>query len=337
MPKVELHVHLEGAIAPATLLRLARRRGVVLPADTEAGIRRWFEVDGFERFVEVYLAVSRCLRDPEDFQMAVRDFLAERATQNIVYSEVYLTVSTHAANGANVDEVADALAETVAGGERDLGISVRWIPDIVRNVDYSWADRTLEWALEHRGRYVVGLGLAGKESYPASPFREHFRVAAAEGLGTVVHAGEQEGAASVREALEVCSPRRIGHGFRSVEDGDLVAELVEAQLPLELCPTSNLKLGLVDEMTSHPLRSLARAGARWSVATDDPEFFGCDLAGELLASGTLAGLGGAGLAALTLDAAADAFAADDERAALRERLLAGFAEVGLDSRDILSV
>ncbi len=118
MPKVELHVHLEGAIQPATLLRLARRRRISLPADTEAGLRRWYRFDDFEHFAEVYVACSECLRDPEDFQLVVEDFLAEQERQHVFYTEAHFTISTHVGNGANPGEVADAMAESIAEGEK---------------------------------------------------------------------------------------------------------------------------------------------------------------------------------------------------------------------------
>jgi len=151
MPKVELHVHLEGSMRPRVLLELARRNGVELPANDEEGLRRWFQFRDFPHFVEVYLACSRVLRAPEDFQLLARDFLESQAEQNVVYTEAHFTISTHIANGANGGEVLDALEEVIGEGEK-RGIRLRLIPDIVRNIGPEAADLTLEWALAGRGR-----------------------------------------------------------------------------------------------------------------------------------------------------------------------------------------
>ena len=179
LPKVELHVHLEGSMRPAVLLELARRNGIELPAQDEAGLKRWFRFTDFEHFVQVYLACSRALRSPEDFQLLALDFLTEQAYQNVVYTEVHFTISTHLANGVNGDEVLAALAEAIAEGERRHGVTLRLIPDIVRNVGVEPADRTLDWALAGWKRGVVAaLGLSGSERlYPNEPFRDHFTAA----------------------------------------------------------------------------------------------------------------------------------------------------------------
>src|SRR5260370_37678517 len=134
MPKVELHVHLEGSMRPSVLIELARRNGVELPAVAEAGLKRWFRFRDFEHFVEVYLTCSRSLREPEDFKLLAQDFLAEQALQNVIYSEVHFTISTHLANGANGGEVLDALAEAIVEGERRVGAVMRPVPHLVRNL-----------------------------------------------------------------------------------------------------------------------------------------------------------------------------------------------------------
>lgn len=313
MPKVELHVHLEGAIRPATLLRLARRRRVSLPADTEEGLREWYRFETFEHFVEIYVTCSECLRDPEDFQLVVTEFAAEQARQNVKYSEVHFTIATHAIQGANTQEVAHAVWESIVDAERDLGTRVRLIPDIVRNLEPRWADVTLEWALEHRARGVVALGLAGIESYPATPFREHFEVAAAEGLHRVAHAGEQQGPASVRETLKVARPERLGHGIRSIEDADLVAELAAEGPPLEVCPTSNVALGNAPSLEEHPIGALLDAGVPLSVNSDDPAMFDTTLSREYALVGDTLALGTDSLAELTLTALRHTFLEEGER------------------------
>lgn len=320
LPKAELHVHLEGAMRPAVLLELARRNGIELPAQDEAGLKRWFRFTDFEHFVQVYLACSRALRTPEDFQLLALDFLAEQAYQNVIYTEAHFTISTHLANGANGDEVLAALAEAIAEGERRYGVTLRLIPDIVRNVGAGPADRTLAWALAGRQRgVVVALGLSGSETrFPNEPFREHFVAAKREGLHRVAHAGEHAGPESIRSALDVCSAERIGHGVRAVEDPALVEELRQSQIPLEVCPTSNLCLGVAPDLASHPFDRLYRAGLALSVNSDDPAFFNTNLTREYLKLHQTFGYTAAQLAGLSLAAVRQSFLPEPERLSLEE-------------------
>jgi aminodeoxyfutalosine deaminase len=321
LPKVELHVHLEGAMRPAVLLELARRNGIELPAQDEAGLKRWFRFTDFDHFVQVYLACSRALRRPEDFQFLVLDLLAEQAYQNVLYTEAHFTISTHLANGANGDEVLAALAEAIAEGERRYGVTLRLIPDIVRNVGVEPADRTLDWALAGRRRGVVAaLGLSGSENrFPNEPFREHFAAAERQGLHRVAHAGEHAGPESIRSVLAVCGAERIGHGLRAVEDPSLLAELRERQVPLEVCPTSNLCLGVAPDLAGHPFDRLYREGLALSVNSDDPAFFNTSLTLEYLRLHQTFGYSASEIAGLSLAALRQAFLDDADRAALEEK------------------
>jgi len=320
LPKVELHVHLEGSMRPAVLLELARRNGIELPAQDEAGLKRWFRFTDFEHFVQVYLACSRALRSPEDFQLLALDFLTEQAYQNVVYTEVHFTISTHLANGVNGDEVLAALAEAIAEGERRHGVTLRLIPDIVRNVGVEPADRTLEWALAGWKRGVVAaLGLSGSERlFPNEPFREHFAAAKREGLHRVAHAGEHAGPESIRSALDVCSAERIGHGVRAIEDPALVEELRAAQIPLEVCPTSNVCLGVFPDLPGHSFDRLYRSGLALSVNSDDPTFFNTNLTLEYLRLHQTFGYSPAELAGFSLAALRQSFLPEPERTALEE-------------------
>ena len=329
MPKVELHVHLEGSIRPSTLLRLARRHGVELPASDVAGLREWFRFRDFEHFVEIYLTVSRCLRDGDDFHTLALDFLAGQARQNIVYTEAHFTISTHAAHGVDPGETAAALADAIAEGRGRFGVRMGLIPDVVRNVGPEAAELTLEWALAHRGDGVVALGLSGSEDrFPNEPYGEHFAEAERRGLHRVAHAGEHAGPASVRSALEVARAERIGHGVRAIEEPALVAELARRGIPCEVCPTSNLRLGVYPTMADHPFDRLRRAGVPVSVNSDDPPFFNTTLTGEYVALAETFGYGAEDLAGLSLAALDQAFLADDAHDHLEGRFRSQFAELG---------
>jgi len=320
LPKAELHVHLEGSMRPAVLLELARRNGVELPADDEEGLARWFRFRDFDHFVQVYLTCSRALRTPEDFQLLAADFLAGQARQNVLYTEAHFTIGTHLMNGANGGEVLAALEEAIRAGEARHGVRLRLIPDVVRNVP-AMAGATLEWALAGRDRgVVVALGLSGFEARCGNePFRETFAEAARVGLHRVAHAGEHAGPASIRSVLEVCGAERIGHGVRAVEDPALLSELAGRGIPLEVCPSSNVCLGVVPDLAHHPFDALRRAGCRVTVNSDDGPFFGTTLTDEYLRLARTFGYGPDELAELARAAWSAAFLADAARTDLAGR------------------
>jgi len=330
MPKAELHVHLEGSIRPSTLLDLAKSNGVDLPADDLPGLREWFRFRDFEHFVEIYLTVSRCLRQPEDFHRLALDFLAEQARQNVLYTEAHFTIATHVANGLDPAAVAQALAEATAEGRRRFGVELRLIPDIVRNVGVDAADLTLEWALAHRGDDgVVAMGLSGIEKgYPNEPFREHFAEAERQGLHRVAHAGEHAGPESIRSSLEIARAERIGHGVRAVEDPALVERLAAEGIPVEVCPTSNLCLGVFPSMEEHSFDALHRAGVQVSVNSDDPPFFNTTLSGEYSALAATFGYSAGELAGFAMAGLDHAFLPPDEHRELRRRFRREIGDLG---------
>lgn len=265
---------------PETLLRLARRRGIDLPADSTAGLREWFRFQGFEHFLDIYVLCSRCLREPEDFQVLVDEFMEEQSRQRVLYTEAHFTISTHAAHGANTDEVAHAMWEAISEGERRHGVSLRLIPDIVRNLGPDRGEVTLDWALENRERGVVAMGLAGIEAYPAEPFAGLFDEAHDQDLPVVAHAGEQQDSSSMQTTVEITRPRRIGHGIAAVQDPGLLAELADNGVPVEVCPSSNVCLGFAESISAHPFDQLRRAGVAVTVNSDDPPLFDTTLSRE---------------------------------------------------------
>jgi adenosine deaminase len=308
---------------PATLLALARRNGIALPASDEAGLRRWFRFRDFDHFVEVYVTCSRCLRAPEDFHRLALDFVAEQARQNVTYSEVHFTISTHLAFGGDGPGIAQALAAAAVDAEERHGSRLRLIPDIVRNMELERADRTIEWAVAtdraHPG-LIAALGIGGIEAgYSNEPFVEHFEAAARAGLRRVAHAGEHGGPSSIRSALDLLGAERLDHGVRGVEDPALMALLAESQVPLDVCPSSNVELGICSDLASHPFERLRTAGLAVNVSSDDPPFFGTTLSEEYLRLAETFGYGEEVIAELVDAAWQAAFLSDGERVALRGR------------------
>lgn len=319
LPKVELHVHLEGSMPPKTLLSLAKRRGVTLPATTEAGVRDWFRFRDFDHFVSIYLACSACLVEPQDFYDLAADFLAEQARQNVVYTEAHFTIGTHLANGRDGEAIREALTRAADDAFRQHGVRLGLVPDIVRNVPEQ-ADATLEWALAGQGRGVVALGLSGTEAtHDSKPFADHFAEAERQGLRRVAHAGEHGGPAAVWSALEYARAERIGHGVRSIEDPVLVDHLVKHRIPLEVCPSSNLCLGVAPDLAAHPFDRLRRAGVVVTVNSDDPPFFETTVDDEYLRVAAAYGYGEEEIVELVLAGIDSAFLPAAERADLVAR------------------
>ncbi len=327
IPKVELHVHLEGSMRPGVLLALARRNRVELPAADEAGLRDWFRFRDFEHFVEIYLTCSRCLRAPEDFYALTVDVLAEQARQNVVYTEAHFTIQTHLGNGADGEGVRQAIAAAVTEAERNSGVTLRLIPDIVRNVGVEAADKTIEWALADPTGLVVAVGLAGIENgYSNEPFREHFEAARKAGLRLVAHAGEHGGPESIRSVLDVVDPDRIDHGVRATEDQALVDLLVKRRMPLDICPSSNVCLGVYSNLASHPFEQLRSAGAAVNVNTDDPPFFDTDLSTEYSRLARTFGYGADDLVDFSLAALRASFQPAARKDEMEATFRLGFAE-----------
>jgi adenosine deaminase len=328
MPKVELHVHLEGAIAPATLLELARRNRVTLPADTVEGLRAWYAFTDFDHFVQVYLGVSACICTPEDIELVAREFLAGQAAQGIVYSEVTYTAYTHYHfKGLAFEDQLAALNRTRRSAA-ELGTDMQLVIDIPRFISAEEGLRVADWAVSGMGDGVAALGLGGPEvNNPPERYREAFARARAAGLARVPHAGETVGPESIWGALRVLDADRIGHGVRCLEDPELVAELRRRQVPLEVCPTSNVCLGVVPRLADHPLPRLLAEGLYVTLNSDDPPMFNTSLTDEYLAAARTFGLGAEDLEGLVLAGVRAALLPAEERRELEERCRQGFGRM----------
>lgn len=321
MPKAELHVHLEGTIRPRTLLTLARRHGIRLPADDEAGLRRFFRFRDFPHFIDVYMAVCECLRHPDDFALVVGELGAEAVRQNVRYLEVHFNPEPHVRKrGLTFDGLLAGMNE----GRRDVrdrwGVELRWIADGVRDAESgpSSVATTVAWISRLQPMDgVVALGLGGDEvGHPPLPFAAAFRAAREAGLHVVAHAGETTGPETIWSSLRDLGAERIGHGVRAIDDPDLVRTLAETGVPLELCPTSNLRTGVVPEIGAHPFRRLDEAGVIVTVNSDDPALFGASLTDEYRLLANAFGYAAADLERISLNAVRSSFLPPTERAAV---------------------
>ena len=283
MPKIELHVHLEGSIRPATLLTLAERNGVALPASSVEGLQEWYHFSDFAHFIDIYLATCNCIRTPDDFELIADEFLKHQFEQNIRYSEVVFTPYTHLKHVTFDDQLA-AINRARKKAESSLGVRMGQVPDIsreMRPVDESFL--VVDWAVQNMGNGIIALGLGGPEiNNPPEIFRKSFVRAHTAGLPSLPHAGETEGPPSIWGAINSLSAVRIGHGVRCLEDPELVAFLRKKQIPLDVSPTSNVCLGVVPTLEEHPLPKLLDAGLFVTINSDDPPMFNTTLTNEYL-------------------------------------------------------
>lgn len=285
MPKVELHVHLEGTVRPETLLALAAQNGVDLPEQLTSvdDVRRWYTFRDFDHFVGIFVTTCLCLHTADDYARVTYEYGQSMAAQNIRYAEITWTPFTHVSAGRLTFE--DLLAGINAGrirAARDFGVEMRWIPDIGRHLPAS-AATVVDWLTSPAAREggVVALGLGGPEvGFPPELFEDAFARAREAGLHSNPHAGETVGPASVWGAIRALHAERIGHGVRSIEDPALVRYLAEHRIPLEVNPTSNLCLGVYPTYAAHPLRQLLDAGVIVTLNSDDPALFNTTLNDE---------------------------------------------------------
>jgi aminodeoxyfutalosine deaminase len=286
-PKIELHVHLEGTIRPRSLLRIARRNGVPLPADTEEGLADLYRYRDFTHFLSVWAHTTRVLRGEADFRQVVVDYAREAAAHGAVYVEGIFTPAEPVQRGTGWDEVFAGYCDGAQLAREETGVEVMLTPDIPRGYPLEFGELTARHAIRYRDRGVVGLGLGGSEEFPPEQFERAFAVARDGGLASVPHAGEWAGASSVWGALESLRADRIRHGVRAVEDGDLVSELAGRGVVLDVCLISNVVTGAFGSLAEHPLPRLMAAGVTCSLSTDDPAMFGTDLSMEYAAAASL--------------------------------------------------
>ena len=284
-PKIELHVHLEGTVRPATLLEIARRNDYALPASSVEELSHLYEFRDFRHFIEIWVLTTNALRREEDFRQVVVDYAAEAASHGAVYVEGIFSPAERVRRGVSWEALFEGYCSGAEEARERYGVEVRLTPDIIRGFSLEEAEETVRHAARYRDRGVLGVGLGGLEAdYPPEPYEPAFELARSEGLASVPHAGEVAGAASVRGALERLGADRLRHGIRATEDPGLVREIVDRRVVLDVCPISNLRTRAVASLAEHPLPELVAAGALCSISTDDPAMFGTDLGQDYAAA-----------------------------------------------------
>jgi aminodeoxyfutalosine deaminase len=295
LPKAELHLHLEGSVDPPTLSELSRRHPTPLSTAnnryanigdsgrvfTEEEARALYAYDNFTGFMLAFKAVTERLRTADDYELVTYRMMQKLHAQGVVHAEVYISAGVVHWRGQEFAPLFEGAERGRQRGEHDFGMSLYWIFDAVRHFGVDEAQRVVDEAIRFKDKNVAGIGIGGDER-KAGPeqFRAVYEHAANHGLRLTVHAGETVGPEGIWGALRELKPHRIGHGLHAIEDPELVRFMADAQIPIEVCITSNIKTGCCRAVEEHPARKLFDAGVPIVLNTDDPDMFHTDLVNE---------------------------------------------------------
>jgi len=274
LPKAELHLHIEGTLEPELMFSLARRNGVALPYPDVDAARRAYVFDDLQSFLDLYYAGCGVLITERDFYDLTAAYVTRAVQQGVRHAEIFFDPQTHTNRGVSFSTVVDGISAALADAQRDEGFTSALILCFLRDLSEEAAAATLELALPHRDA-IVAVGLDSAEvGNPPEKFRRVFDRARAEGFRSVAHAGEEGPPEYIWQALDVLHASRIDHGVRCLEDPRLVDRLVREQVPLTVCPLSNVKLRVFPTLAQHNLDQLVRRGLRVTINSDDPAYFG---------------------------------------------------------------
>ena len=283
IPKAELHLHIEGTLEPELAFALAERNGVELPYASPDELRDAYQFADLQSFLDLYYALTGVLRTAGDFTELTDAYLARAAAQGVRHAEIFFDPQAHTGRGVAVEAVIEGIGRALDAAPDRHGISTGLIMCFLRDLGGTAALETFEAARPYLHR-ISGVGLDSAEvGNPPAPFAQVYELAAAAGLRRVAHAGEEGPPDYVWQALDVLGAQRVDHGVRSLEDPQLVARLVAEQVPLTVCPLSNVRLRVVDSLAEHPLRRMLEAGLLVTVNSDDPAYFGGYVQDNLIA------------------------------------------------------
>jgi len=320
LPKVELHLHLEGSIRPETLQELARSKGR-LEKETRDWIsertERRYRYRDFQDFLQAFKLVTLLLETPSDYSVATTRLIEELAKQHVKYAEIIFAAGVVLWKKQPLEAIFEAVASAARAAQKARGVRVQWIFDAIRHFGVEHTREVLQWAGRFRSQGVVALGIGGDETRGAAElFREVYREAREMSLHTVAHAGEACGPESVRQAVEALGAERIGHGLAAARDPAVLALLRERQIPLEVCLSSNVATGVLARVEDHPLRQFLDGGLMVTLNTDDPAMFSTDLTREYLLAAMTFRLTRDQILLLAQNAIRAAFLPEEEKQAL---------------------
>jgi len=274
LPKAELHIHIEGSLEPELMFAIGQRNGIRLPFASVEEVRAAYEFNNLQEFLDIYYQGAQVLRHARDFYDMTFAYLQRCQLQNVAHAEIFFDPQTHSARGVDMGVVLDGISRALQDAAAQWGMSGRLILCFLRHLSEADAMATLRQALPYK-QHIIGVGLDSSEvGHPPSKFQRVFEMAMAEGLITVAHAGEEGPPPYIWEALDLLKVKRIDHGVRCMEDKRLVQRIIAEQIPLTVCPLSNVKLRVFDQMGDHNILKLLDQGVMVTVSSDDPAYFG---------------------------------------------------------------
>lgn len=274
LPKVELHLHIEGTLEPELMFRLAERNHVKLSYKTIEEVRKAYQFNNLQSFLDIYYQGAQVLQNEQDFYDLAWAYFSKAHSQNVRHAEIFFDPQTHTARGIPFETVISGLRKAQEDAEQKTGLSSRLIMCFLRHLSPEEALDTLEEAKPFR-KWITGVGLdSSEQGRPPALFQKVYEQAEAAGFLPVAHAGEEGPAEYVWEALQLLKSRRIDHGVRSTDDPELIQYLIREQIPLTVCPLSNIKLRVFQTMKEHNLRRMLQMGVCVTINSDDPAYFG---------------------------------------------------------------
>ena len=274
IPKAELHLHIEGSLEPELMFAMAKKNGVKIRYNSIEELRAAYNFNNLQEFLNLYYAGADVLLTEEDFYDLTMAYLKKAHKDNVVHTEIFFDPQTHTVRGVKFDSVVNGIVRALEDGKKQMGISSHLIMCFLRHLDEKSAMEALDYALDHKDK-IIGVGLDSSElGNPPRKFKNAFKRAQEEGFLTVAHAGEEGPAEYVWEAVDLLNVMRVDHGVRSIDDKKLVEELVKRQMPLTVCPLSNLKLKVVTDLKDHPLKKMLDKNLMVTINSDDPSYFG---------------------------------------------------------------
>ena len=315
LPKAELHLHIEGTLEPELMFELARRNGVPLPYASVDDVRRAYIFSDLQSFLDIYYAGCRVLLKEQDFYDLTWAYLTRAVSQGVRHAEIFFDAQTHTDRGVPFESVVTGIRRALHDGEARFRITSGLIMCFLRHLSADAATRTLHEALPFK-KWILAVGLDSSEvGHPPAKFEDVYNRAREAGFLAVAHAGEEGPPAYVGEALDILKVRRIDHGVRCVEDDRLVGRLVEEQIPLTVCPLSNVKLRVFPNLRAHNLKHLLDRGLLVTVNSDDPAYFGGYVADNFRDTAAALGLGREQLLTLARNSFVASFVSEEQRRA----------------------
>ncbi|MGR2668149.1 adenosine deaminase [Vibrio campbellii] len=320
LPKVELHLHIEGSLEPELLFELAQRNNIDIPYESPQELRKAYEFEDLQSFLDIYYQGANALRTEQDFYDLTWAYLERCKADNVIHTEIFFDPQTHTDRGIEFETVINGIHRAMQDGNEQLGITSQIIACFLRHLSEESAIETLQSIIRHQDK-IIGVGLDSSElGHPPEKFKRAFQQAKDAGLLTVAHAGEEGPAQNIVDSVEMLRVSRVDHGVRCVEDESLMDALIESKMPLTVCPLSNIKLCVFDAMEQHNIVDLLRKGVAVTINSDDPAYFGGYMTDNFMAVSNAHPMTKSELAQFTINAINASFISEAMKAKYRAQV-----------------